>query len=227
MPQGGQNDPGDFLSIQLLNVAARQISASLFHVALQTSRGEIPGLLHPCEGGTGAVVWVSGAIGGLDGPADKLYARLGEGLVAEGITSLRLNYRVPGELDECVLDTLAGVAFLKGIGAERIALVGHSFGGAVVISAGVVSDAVTAVAALSSQTYGATGAAQLSPKPLLLVHGELDAHLAASCSQLIYDWAQEPKKAVFYPGAGHGLRECAGEVTALLQEWLTAQLRAA
>lgn len=225
MTMGGQ-DAEELLSIQLHRVAAQQINTSLFQVALVTSKGEIPGMLHPCEGGTGAVVWVSGAIGGLDGPANKLYARLGEELVAEGITSLRLNYRIPGELDECVLDTLAGVSFLKGIGAERIALVGHSFGGAVVISAGVVSDAVTAVAALSSQTHGATGAGQLSPKPLLLMHGLDDTHLAASCSQMIYDWAKEPKKAVFYPGAGHGLRECAEEATALMKEWLIAQLRA-
>src|SRR5215210_7072743 len=68
--------------------------------------------------------------------ADALHWR---GFTQEGeenkTIALRLHYRRPNELVECVLDTLIGVAFLVHEGQDNVALVGHSFGGAVVISA--------------------------------------------------------------------------------------------
>jgi len=212
------------LNLEIRRVAAEPQPDGTLAVEIDTSRGPIPALFHPHEGSDGAVVWVCGARGGLDGPAGGLYADLARDLAARGVSSLRLDYRRPGELAECVLDTLAGVSMLKGLGARRVALVGHSFGGAVVIAAGGLSPTVTAVAALSSQTYGATGAARLAPRPLLLVHGEDDTRLPAACSQQIYDWALDPKQLLLYPGAGHSLIECAPELRAMLAEWLASGL---
>jgi hypothetical protein len=40
----------------------------------------------------------------------------------------------------------------------------------------------------------------------------------------IYQWADEPKELVFYPGAEHGLRECKGELHALLRRWIPEKL---
>ena len=77
---------------------------------------------------------------------------------------------------------------------------GHSFGGAVVIAAGTLTDQVVAVVALSPQTYGAQGAVYVAPRPLLLVHGLADTRLPPSCARQIYQWAAEPKERVFYPG---------------------------
>src|SRR5919202_1585364 len=123
---------------------------------LMTSHGSLAGRLHPAEGEQ-AIQWVFGAGGGLGGPAGGLYTRLGRQLQSSGVTSLELDYRRPGYLQDCVLDVLVGLAYLETLGKSRIVLVGHSFGGAVVINAGVISEAVIAVAALSSQTAG-TGA---------------------------------------------------------------------
>ena len=214
----------EFLSLEILRVGATPEANGQVKLAIATSRGEISGVLHPHQGGEGAVIWVGGAIGGLNGPAGGIYATLSDELVEAGLTSLRLDYRMAGELEECVLDTLAGVSVLSGLGAERIALVGHSFGGAVVITAGTLSPAVTAVAALSSQTAGATGAGKLTPRPLLLVHGEDDSHLTYRCSEMIYEWAGEPKELKIMRGAGHGLRECADELRLLLRDWLVERL---
>jgi len=75
---------------------------------LRTTRGEIPLIVHAAETPGRAVLCISGAIGGFDGPA-KLYARLGLELPALGITVVRLNYRMPNEFGECVLDTMAGL----------------------------------------------------------------------------------------------------------------------
>ena len=116
----------EFLSLEILRVGATPEANGRVKLAIATSRGEIPGVLHPHQGGEGAVIWVSGAIGGLNGPAGGIYATLSDELVEAGLTSLRLDYRMAGELEECVLDTLAGVSVLSGLGAERIALVGHS-----------------------------------------------------------------------------------------------------
>jgi len=192
---------------------------------LRTNRGSIPVAYHESPQPHGAIVWVWGANGGLDGPAEGIYARLADELTKDGLTSLRVDYRNPRNLMESVMDTLAGVSFLEALGYESIGLVGHSFGGAVVISAAPLNSQVATVVALSSQTYGAQNAGLVSPRPLLLVHGEADRRLPAQCSRNIYLWAKQPKELVLYPGAGHGLRECRTELDALLKDWLTEKLR--
>ena len=122
------------------------------------------------------------------------------------------------------MDTLVGVSFLTGTGHSEVALVGHSFGGAVVISAAPFSPDVKAVVALSSQTFGARDADRVSPRPLLVAHGEADTRLPSFCSEQIYSWAKEPKKLVLYPGAGHGLTECKDELRDMLRDWLREKL---
>lgn len=221
----GPGRPDDDLTVEVRGVAAQPLPNNQYRLAIQTSVGDVPGILHPCEGGEAAVVWVGGARGGLDGPADAIYPALSQALLGDHITSLRLTYRVPNDLTACVIDTLAGVSALKGIGAWRIALVGHSFGGAVVIAASSMSPLVVAVAALSSQTFGATGASRVSPRPLLLVHGAEDTRLPPRCSQQIYEWAIEPKELVIMPGAGHSLRESREELFTLLKRWLVDKLQ--
>ena len=194
-------------------------------IRLETTRGPIECILHHAPGGgESAVLWAAGARGGFGGPAEGLYADLAEALASRGTSSLRLAYRQPAHLDESTLDVLAGVWYLAGTGLPRVALVGHSFGGGVVISASRYSSHVRAVAALASQTMGAEEVVLLAPRPLLLVHGEADDVLPVSNAQLIYEWAFEPKRLVTYPGARHGLRECRDELRALLLEWLPRSL---
>ena len=110
---------------------------------LHTTRGPIEAILHhdPETPTRAGIVWVWGARGGFDGPAEGVYGALAEELKS-GITSLRVNYRHPAVLPESVMDALAGVSFLSGTGHTEIALVGHSFGGAVVIAAAPFSEAV-------------------------------------------------------------------------------------
>ncbi|MGE5597135.1 MAG: hypothetical protein ACM3S1_14020, partial [Hyphomicrobiales bacterium] len=190
---------------------------------LQTSRGDIYGVIHPVEGGTGAVICVGGAMGGIEGPADRVYTRLPALLRDREITVLRLDYRTPNNLEECVLDALAGCSFLSGIGATDLALVGHSFGGAVVIRAGNLHPAIRAVAALSSQTYGTEEVEDLG-RPLLLVHGTGDGILSYVASEQIYARARDPKRIVLFEEDDHLFSHFAGHVGELLAEWLPARL---
>jgi alpha/beta superfamily hydrolase len=193
---------------------------------VQTTRGDIPAILHPAADSNLGAIWVCGARGGFGGPAGGVYARLAERLRGQGITSLRLNYRQPNVFPECLLDLLAGVALLKGTGCSPVVLVGHSFGGAVVIAAGAASTHVRGVASLSPQTYGASMAGQLSPRSLLVVHGKADTRLPYSCGVQIHHWARQPKEIVLYEGAEHRLEECREELEALLERWVSTTLRA-
>jgi dienelactone hydrolase len=172
------------------------------------------------------VVWVGGAGGGLDGPARGLYPEACRRLQGAGVAGLRLHYRLPNHLEACVLDTLLGVEFLAREGVERVGLVGHSFGGAVVISAGANSERVKAVVPMSTQTYDAGLAPAVSPRPVLLIHGTADEVLPDTCSRRVYEHAREPKELVLYPGARHGLDEAREEILELLVRWLTEKLSA-
>ncbi|WP_375434500.1 alpha/beta hydrolase [uncultured Hymenobacter sp.] len=197
-------------------------------LAMQTNAGLITARLHPAGPGAAAVIWVGGSGGGLDGPAWGMYPRLAGQLAAQGIASLRLHYRKPNYLEDCVVDTLLGVQYLvqqRGYGAT--ALVGHSFGGAVVVSAGALSHEVVAVVAMSSQTYGTDLAPCVSPRPLLVLHGTADEILSDACSRNIYERALEPKEILLYPGCRHGLDECRDQVDADVVGWLGKQLSAA
>ena len=217
-----QREGEEEYNLAIEGVALAPDGENEYRLVLRTSRGDIPGQFTVCEGETGAAILVSGAAGGLDGPADGIYARLAEALRTKRVSSLRLHYRQPGELEECVLDVLGALSFLKGIGAERVVLVGHSFGGAVAIRAGVLSPLVSGVAALSSQLHGARDVEQLAPRPLLLVHGMEDQVLEATASETIYEWAAEPKRIVLYAGAGHSLVQCQPELYDLLTSWIPA-----
>ena len=195
-------------------------------LVLRTTRGDIPAILHAAPESTHAVVWVCGARGGFGGPASGLYAELSQEFTGQGITSLRMDYRQPNNIQECALDLLAGVNFLRATGYGPAVVVGHSFGGAVVIAGAAFSDHVAGVVSLSPQTYGAQGAGMLSPTPLLVVHGKADTRLPFSCAVAIHDWAKEPRELVLYEGAEHRLDECRHELMDLLREWIPARLTA-
>jgi len=216
--QGAPDDDNRDLELAIEGVAAHPEPDGNLRVLIATSRGELRAVLHPCSDAPGATIYVGGAMGGFEGPANDLYGRLANRLRPQ-MSGLRLHYRRPGEFEECVLDVLAGVSFLRGFGAGPIALVGHSFGGAVVIKAGELSEPVVGVAALSSQLFGTRTVERLG-KPLLLVHGMRDGVLDYAASEDIHARALEPKRLVLYAEADHSLTQAAGDLEELLASWL-------
>jgi alpha-beta hydrolase superfamily lysophospholipase len=206
--------------LTLAEVVTEPVGPEVARVALATDRGTIECRYHHADTGDAAVLWVFGAGGGLGGPAGGVYERLGARLAAEGLASLQLAYRRPGDLVECVLDVLAGIRYLETRGRTRVVLVGHSFGGAVVITAGAASEAVIAVAALSSQLAGTQAADRLAPRPLLVAHGTDDEILPDRCSRDIHARAKEPKRLILYPGCRHGLDACRDALDRDLTAWL-------
>ena len=182
-------------------------------------RGTVRGVLYPVEGARAAMVMVGGAGGDTTGPAG-IYDELATRLLTGGAEYLRLEYRTPNQLDECVYDLLAGIEALGQRGGKRVVLVGWSFGGAVVISAGAANDAVVGVATVASQSYGAEAVGELSPeKSLLLIHGTADRMLPYELSERLYAQTGEPKELVLYQDDGHGVERHRSEMLEKLHEW--------
>ncbi|MEI7926898.1 MAG: alpha/beta fold hydrolase, partial [Chloroflexota bacterium] len=179
-------------------------------IAIPTDRGDVAARFTPAADATRsrAMLFVGGADGGFDGPAEALYPTLAEDLAALGIATLRVDFRLhrfPNDVEEGVHDLLAGLAWLEARGAARVVLVGHSFGGAVVIEGGVRASERTGIVAgvvtLATQTAGAQRVPLLSPRPILLMHGRADDRLSPMCSQMLHDAAGEPRELVIIEGA--------------------------
>ena len=210
----GEGSSGVTMTSELAETGDSQQTAGI-----STPRGTVRGVLYPVEGTRAAMVMVGGAGGDTTGPAG-IYDELATRLQADGAEALRLEYRTPNQLDECVYDLLAGIEALGQRGVERVVLVGWSFGGAVVISAGAESDNVVGVATVASQSYGAEAVGELSPeKSLLLIHGTADRVLPYELSERLYARAGEPKELVLYPDDGHGVERHRPEMLEKLHEW--------
>ena len=218
--QQGASPQDDDLVVTFTGVSAKPNDDGTIDLIIGTNRGEIRAILHPREGQDGAVIFVGGGRE-LKGPADGMYEELAKELTEQGVTSLRLGQRRPEVFIEAVADVLAGISFMRGIGARRLALVGHSSNGAVAIKSAAFSPDVVAVASLSGQTFGAQDVAEIAPRRLLVVHGREDDVLPYTDAERIYEWAGEPKELILYPGANHGLREAKDELREKLEGWIT------
>ena len=225
-PASGDGSNADELELSIKGVRTLEgDEPGEIKVDLNTTRGVIETFLRPVEGKTGCAIFVGGAAGGVDGPANRVYVRLAGELATKGVSSLRVRYRDAGEFEECVMDALAACSFLRGIGGDRAVIVGHSFGGAVAIKAGELGDLISAVVAMSSQRFGTQDVERLE-KPLLLIHGSNDDVLDRAASDDIFGRAREPKRLVILEGAGHGLREAAGDVFNILNDFVSREVGA-
>lgn len=208
------------LVLRLHGAEMQELPGKVAAVTLHTSRGDIQAILHPSESGRGAVIWAGGANGDMNGPAGGIFADLAGELAPLGISSLRIHYRHPHQFYECVLDVMAGVSFLRGLGAESIIVIGHGQGGAAAIMSGVLSEQVKAVGALAPMGYGTHLVHQLAPRPLLLVHGEDDEICHPNVTKTIHRDAGEPKEVVWLPGASHTMIEQRETLSRILSDWV-------
>ena len=223
----GQTEP-DVMEMAVTAIERGECTDEGFEpVTLATTRGNVETRYYPAEGATAGAVFVGGAGGGFDTPVRGwLYPRLSRELSAEeNVACLRVRYRAPNDLAECTLDVLAGIRFLESEGVQRVAVTGHSFGGAVVIQAAAHSPLVYTCVALSTQTYGTEPARQLGPRcSLLLAHGMSDEILPHRCSEQVYRAAREPKELLLEPDVTHGLDGWSEELPRILRNWIVREL---
>lgn len=214
-------------------------------VQVPSDRGSICAILHWREDNLNnksplsAVVMVAGAGGGIYGPSG-VYNTLSKELCTnnEDLLCLRLDYRRPNNLPECIFDLDSAIQWLgKQYNVRQVCAIGWSFGGAVVIDAATLNPHVKTVITVASQTYGAIKPAeQLAARgvSLLLIHGTADNVLSPNCSRSLYS--------VFHRGAGctpnahcklklfdqddHGISRHAREMQIEMKEWIERELLA-
>ncbi len=210
-----------------------EITPALRHLEIYTMRGLLTILWHSASSGAGAggdraasggtagaVVACGGAMGGLLGPAEGLYHRLGAHLAAQGTPVLRVSYRRPNDLDACCLDVAAAVQLAVGAGASRVVVMGHSFGGAVAVQVGVaLPTTVAGVVTFATQSAGCEVAGGLGQRPLLLFHGDRDELLPLQASEVVRAIAGHGELVVL-PGDGHLLAKSGPILWERLFEWL-------
>ena len=129
-------------------------------------------------------------------------------------------YRTPNDLDRCAHDLACGVEWARDAGAERVVVMGHSFGGAVAIRTAVVMPAsVVGVVTFATQSAGCEVAGALDGRPLLLFHGDRDELLPPESSRMVQMIAGSGE-VVLLPGDGHVLARSDAAITERLDEWL-------
>lgn len=224
----GRPGPRPTTPLDALGVLASSdvmVTPSLRHLELYTMRGLLTILWHeptaPVQ--PHALVLCGGAMGGLLGPGDALYHRLGEEWSARGVPVLRVSYRAPNDLDACCIDVAAAAQLaIGGGGADDVVLMGHSFGGAVAVRVGVgLREMVSGVVTFATQSAGCEVAAGLQGTPLLLFHGDRDEILPPESSEIVHAMAGAGE-VVRLPGDGHLLAKSTDVMWERLEEWLPA-----
>ena len=196
------NAPFDLIG--RLAIQEVRIAEDLAHVEVYTRGGLLTLLWHGDRDAERVVVMGGGAMGGLLGPSDGAFHDLGVALHEQhGIGTIRVGYRQPNNLPECVLDLAAAIDLSARAGGQRFVTVGHSFGGAVAIGAGIALPThVAGVVTLATQSAGCEQAELLYPRPLLLLHGDRDEILPVMCSEVVSELAGGGELVVLR-GAGH------------------------
>lgn len=210
---------------QLRAVASQKVSLGdrLEHHEVFTLSGLLTLFWHGTGDEDAVVVCGGGAMGGMLGPADGLYHDLGVALAEQGIATVRVGWRRPNDLDASLMDMLAVLQLAAARGATRAVTMGHSFGGAVAVQAGVVADDLVAgVVTFATQSAGCEPADGLAGRPVLCFHGDADEILPPMCSELVAGLSGG--EFVLLPGAGHLLTQAGGELRTRLLEWLPATL---
>jgi pimeloyl-ACP methyl ester carboxylesterase len=208
--------------LEPLAVSEVEITPALHHVEIYTLRGLLTLLWHGPRDTDRVVITVGGGMGSLLGPAGGIYHHLGEDFAADGIATIRVGYRRPNHLPDCVHDVAAAADLAVQGGAKGVVTVGHSFGGAVAIQAAIAFGALAkGVVTLATQSAGCEEAEQLGA-PLLLCHGMRDEILPPQTSEVVQMLAGHGELR-FFPEAGHLLEEARAELRALLTEWIPAR----
>lgn len=214
--------------LEALGVEEVAVTPALAHLEIYTMRGLLTILWHGPRDATDVLLTCGGGMGGVLGPADGVYHSLGSELAEQyGIATLRVGYRKPNDLSRCVHDVAAAGDLASRSGARQFVVIGHSFGGAVAIQAGIVfGEHCRGVITLSTQSAGCENAEELGDTPLLLIHGTDDEILPPETSTVVQMLAGHGEL-VLLPGDGHLLSQSASEVHERLAAWIPERFAAA
>ncbi|MGZ3697974.1 MAG: alpha/beta hydrolase family protein [Bdellovibrionota bacterium] len=178
------------------------------------------------------ILFVSGVDGGYVEPDDQIYDRVATRFYSRGVPSVFVKYRNPGnddpsQLTDSVEDAKAGAQLLRSLGASRIAILGWSFGGAVITNTPLEVPEIVTVIGFSPQSLNTEPVARFTTQSLLLFHSVDDENVPYETgANLINDEAPSSirKKFVTLRKYNHALDGASAEVDPQVFEWLDREL---
>lgn len=220
-PASGRSPgPSALASLQVFARSSVTLAPRLDHVEIYTSHGLLTVFAHRADAPRAAIVTCGGAMGGVLGPGHGLFHVIGDRWSRREVSVYRVGFRIPNDLDRCAHDVACAVEMAIGDGAERVVVMGHSFGGAVAVRVAVVMTAeVAGVVTFATQSAGCEVAAALAGRPLLLFHGDRDEILPLQASEMVRLIAGAGELVVL-PGDGHLLGRSDDVMLERLDEWL-------
>lgn len=212
--------PSALGSLEVFARSSVALAPGLDHVEIYTPQGLLTWFVQRPSETRAAIVACGGAMGGVLGPGHGLFHVLGERWTPHGVAVYRVGYRIPNDLDRCAHDVACAVETAVADGAERVVVMGHSFGGAVAVRVAVVMTAeVSGVVTFSTQSAGCEVAGALAGRPLLLFHGDRDEILPPQASEMVRMIAGYGDLEIL-PGDGHLLGRSDEIMLERLDEWL-------
>lgn len=172
------------------------------------------------------LIFVSGVDGGFVEPVDGIYERTANRFAKVGLHSVFVKYRDPGVLGPSVNDAMAAAKYLRSRGVKRMAILGWSFGGAVITNSAVRIPEVRTVVGFAPQSRETEAVGDFSQQSILLFHSDEDENVPFYASEQILAEVPEGVKKEFHPiyGADHLLTGRADEIDPIVNEWLGREL---
>jgi pimeloyl-ACP methyl ester carboxylesterase len=198
----------------LIGIFEDRLGPNVSSLEIMTTNGCVVCLRHTAPGTDHdaptpfTTFFLGGALGGLSGGGGA-FPRL-----AKDFGGVRIHYRLASRLDECLLDVMMVNHHLsQRYGLERVALMGHSFGGGLAPAGGVLLGPHCAgVVAVAGQRVGTELIERLEGTPVLLIHGADDGHIPWQSAQQVFRRAKEPKEMWLIPGGDHALGNHGDEI---------------
>ncbi len=173
----------------------------------------------------GGIVFVSGVDGGFQEPADGIYEDLARYFADQGVGSVFVEYRRPGDLEPSVDDAEAALQFLATRGAMQFALVGWSFGGAVIANMAARSTEVMTVIGFAAQARYTQAIQDFKGRSILLIHDVNDENVPFEAMGQILDEVppQVRSRTISTVGSNHFLDEKKQQLLPEVRSWLATE----
>lgn len=209
----------------LIGVREQATADGCTRITFFTTRGDLNAYARISRGARHAVILLGGD--DREHGLDSEFGALSDELARLGISSVRLDYRFPGDCAQCAIDALLACQYLDDEGIADVVLAGYSFGAGVAFAAGSVCRTVRGVAAVSPLDISGCCIRRMARKPFLLMRGEDDEVYPIENAGRIFPRVGGYARTIAYPGAGHDLLSIVRKAREDLVDWIASTLDSA